>query len=70
MAAGMSFADADRKFSRNGYHEHRCDCACGCNHDTVGYALCVPCTFGDCKAKRGSRRYRWDLPQAEGEVTP
>jgi hypothetical protein len=29
------------------YHEHRCECACGCKHDTVGYAFCVPCSFNE-----------------------
>ena len=27
------------------YHEHRCECACGCTNDTLGYADCVSCSF-------------------------
>ena len=27
------------------YHEHRCECPCGCTSDTLGYAYCVKCSF-------------------------
>lgn len=26
-----------------GYHEHRCECPCGCKSDTLGYKYCVSC---------------------------
>lgn len=36
------------------YHEHRCECPCGCKRDTLGYAWCVPCSFDKkCWEKRG-----------------
>ena len=43
MAGGMEFHAAVRLHGKPGYHEHRCECACGCATDTVGYALCAHC---------------------------
>lgn len=51
IAKGMSFDAAYRKYHKTGYHEHQCECKCGCTHNTLGYAKCVPCSFGDCKVK-------------------
>ncbi len=53
MAKGMDFAVAYRKFHIPRYHEHRCECPCGCKHDTLGYALCPSCSYdAACGAKR------------------
>lgn len=42
------------KKRKPGYHEHRCECPCGCTIDTLGYALCASCSFDEgCWAKRG-----------------
>jgi hypothetical protein len=54
IEAGMSWDDANRKFSKPLYHEHRCECTCGCKHDTLGYAYCPSCHFdAGCLEKRG-----------------
>lgn len=53
VAAGMDFHEAYRKYSKPGYHEHRCECACKCKSDTLGYAYCPTCHFNkDCLALR------------------
>lgn len=53
VASGMSFAEADQKYSKPGYHEHRCECLCGCKRDTLGYGYCPTCHFSsECLAKR------------------
>lgn len=28
-----------------GYHEHKCECPCGCKQDTLGYSYCPYCHF-------------------------
>lgn len=54
MDEGMTFEEADRKYSKPGYHEHRCECLCGCSRDTQGYALCPSCYFLEsCMERRG-----------------
>ncbi len=54
MAKGMKFADADRIHGKNGYHEHRCECPCGCKNNTLGYAHCASCSFDkECWKLRG-----------------
>jgi hypothetical protein len=63
MASGMSFADADRKYSKRGYHEHRCECVCGCKQDTLGYAYCPSCHF-DCATARNETIGILDIPFA------
>jgi len=45
VAAGMDWHKAHARFGKPGYHEHRCECPCGCSHDTQGYAHCVPCSW-------------------------
>lgn len=53
MAAGDDFWTAYEKHHKDGYHEHRCECPCGCSHDTCGYALCPSCSFDkNCGALR------------------
>jgi len=47
VAAGMDWYEADRKYSKPRYHEHRCECLCGCKHDTCGYGLCASCSFDE-----------------------
>lgn len=54
VKAGMDWHEAHRLYSKPGYHEHRCECSCGCKHDTLGYALCPSCSFDkDCMKARG-----------------
>ena len=51
--AGMDFHEAYRIHHKSGYHEHRCECKCGCKRDTLGYGFCVSCSFDkDCGALR------------------
>ena len=45
VAKGMDWHEAHRKYSKSGYHEHRCECDCGCKNDTLGYKHCVSCSF-------------------------
>jgi len=45
MDRGMGFHEAYAKYGRPGYHEHRCECPCGCKQDTLGYAYCPYCHF-------------------------
>ena len=54
VARGMDWHEANRRHSKPGYHEHACECPCGCTHDTLGWALCPACSHNrDCWAKRG-----------------
>jgi hypothetical protein len=58
---GMEFYEAYRLHAKPGYHEHRCECPCGCKKDTVGYALCAHCSWNEpCGEKR--------ISAAEAEV--
>lgn len=58
VARGEPFHDALARLRRDrpelsGYHEHRCECACGCAHDTLGYGFCPSCHFSSgCQARR------------------
>lgn len=66
VARGGGFHEAYGRLRRRrpelaaAYHEHRCECACGCKHDTLGYALCPSCSFdkvcGATRAKRAKAR--------------
>lgn len=54
VAAGMDWHEANRRYSPQGYHEHRCECPCGCATDTHGYQWCAACSHDQrCWAKRG-----------------
>jgi hypothetical protein len=52
MAGGMDFATAQAKYGKPGYHEHRCECPCGCKSDTLGTKYCPYCHF-EHASKRG-----------------
>ena len=45
VAQGMDFFEADEKYGKPKYHEHRCECICGCKADTLGYGYCPYCHF-------------------------
>ena len=54
MAGGMDFHDAYREHGKPGYHEHRCECSCGCKRDTLGYGYCPSCHHSEsCLERRG-----------------
>lgn len=71
MARGVDFHTASQDFGKRGYHEHRCECACDCKHDTLGYAYCPQCHFdSDCLARRGESIGILGLPfKVESEGT-
>lgn len=57
LDAGFTFHTSTRlmrKLYPARYHEHRCECACGCKKDTQGYAFCPYCHF-ECAPKVGRR---------------
>lgn len=45
IKGGMSFHEANHKYGISGYHEHCCECKCGCKVDTCGYKYCAYCAF-------------------------
>ncbi len=50
LDAGFTFHTSRRVTGRlgvqpSGYHEHRCECACGCSRDTSGYIKCAYCSW-------------------------
>lgn len=51
MAQGMDFYTADKLHGKPGYHEHRCECNCGCTRDTLGYGYCPACHFDHAKQR-------------------
>ena len=51
VAAGMDFCEASAKYSKPLYHEHRCECVCGCKEDTQGYGYCPYCHFEHAKLR-------------------
>lgn len=51
IAAGMSWDDAYAKYHKSGYHEHRCECPCGCKADTLGCGCCPSCHFDHAKLR-------------------
>lgn len=69
MAKGMDFWTAHQKYSKSGYHEHRCECNCGCKNDTLGYAHCVSCSFDKAcwKLRNQAGMTILGLPVMEGE---
>lgn len=57
IAGGSTFWEAYDRYAKPGYHEHRCECPCKCQSDTLGYGLCVACSFdGSCGLLRQERR--------------
>lgn len=59
MGAGFTFHTSTRLMRKlhprlGYYHEHRCECACGCKEDTLGWVKCVHCSF-ECKGRREVR---------------
>ena len=65
IARGMDFHDAYREYGKPGYHEHRCECPCGCQRDTLGYGYCPGCHFEHAKL-RGERIGILGLPFKRG----
>ena len=56
ISKGVDFYTAYAKHGIQGYHEHRCECACRCKQDTLGYKYCPSCSFNeDCGLKRWSK---------------
>ncbi len=51
MATGMSFQEAYDRHHKPGYHEHRCECPCGCKSDTLGTKYCPYCHFDHAESR-------------------
>ena len=45
MAAKKCDCHTRKLGPKTGYHEHRCECPCGCVNDTLGYKFCGPCNY-------------------------
>lgn len=79
MAEGMDFHEANAIHGKARYHEHRCECPCGCAHDTLGYKYCPSCHWdlierrgkhAAFEAKTSSIAGLVYFPVLEGEETP
>lgn len=52
IEAGLGFWEFRRHVpAKSQYHEHKCECACGCRKDTSGYLKCAYCSW-ECQGEK------------------